>query len=1220
MSGGNKSENKWKPESIDFWKIRCESVWDVVVSELMSDLVWEVWLALTDIVRWNVLSDIDFSNIKNIYTKVYVDGERVISIEDYTTLYDFITSEKVKKYFIKLLSEENIEMSWNSAKQNNLRDNILRLSADRTAYKFKPIVDFLLWILKNKKEFKDDNAVLVWYKLRWSHMSNQSRVSSTKRDEDLEIHSFQWDTNYWLVWYRDWNVFELAADYKTIYQSHKLWDSILFRANKESWQGCLVIVWDEIKESGDFDYKKCPTFDTWSIQVAQKDTWKWLVYFNGTKIINLTDFEYESIDESGPNWVYVLKKSTKEKYVVHVSSDWIIKEYSWDAFTDVKDFHNTTILWEDFIVWRVYRWNKWSYLKVWDNEIEDFWEWNFTQLPLFKESKFQFAKKDEWIWIVEFAQSWLVEVIACRYKEISKAFKVEDMQVYKAVIWNWVFELVFYVDGVWIETKGDIKSTHWISTWNLGVIKDSSWNFSVVEMSTSGLNTIVDSASKVEKQDDNFLSLRVFDTQWNASLCLKMKNWKILKTESIYSEISWPGNRWIIRAQKDTWYGLLKIEWDSIVEISNFDFSSKLDLDDYAKYILEKDTWKWIAKFTKEGLSELTKFEFEDIWSFDSRNFSKVKKGGKYWIIHRKWDEYTLALACEYTEIWEFNENWLALASRDGEGYWLIHGKSWSVQEFSDSFHFSNESLSQLVTGEYRIWRMFANLWGEQREWFAAYSKNGLRDMGEYNYEDIEKWNSEWKVFYWKIAGWNWWVLRQSGNEIQVIWEHHDYIDAPNSIWNKKLDVFQKDTWYWVVFIKWDIFEELSDFEYESLPQIDSEWSYVAKKNWKFGMICYQDHQICEWSEFVFDTTWNPDSNELQENTIDGKKIIFYNTPDWVQIMEEGIESLEEYDSEKNLFLMQKDWKKALVRKINVEGKIDYEYISQFEFIDFWKIDSAWFVIAQKDDWYWVVTLIDWELREVNIIAQADSSLWDDINFKCSSIERLDNDLGKWLFKVSTNQWGIQVFSCNDFAMFPISSDDYERIEDLNTYHDESHWDTISVSRSLNQRQWLYWVSVFDERNNKLVDALENNYDEIELFTLFAIVNKGLKDSIVFLWIDVDELKYIDWEFKNIACLDEQNAIFLMSHQDGTNSIYKAFDWALEEISPRFSSIEDIIYSWWGEVLIKCFEKWLTWVLRKDESGKFYLSVDCKHSQLLIEDWEVRNPDKMWWFQKVSLG
>jgi len=1222
-----KSDRNWVPEpqSINLWKIHCDSVEDVVQSPIMLELVEEVWASLTDIVRGHVLSDIDFSNIREIYDRVYLQWERLISQEDYDTLYEFVTSDDVKSYFIRLLDMENIEMSWSAKKQATLKDDILQLTASRKTEKFKPVISYLLSILKNKVKF-DDN-VLIGYRLHWSYVNSdtRTRTTSTQRDNELEIHSFISDKQYGLVWYRGEGIFELAAEYTSIYHSHKCEGTTLIRANKDSGRWCLVVVWDEIKEAWGFDYTKIPTFESWKLQIASKKSWKWLVYFDGKKIVELTDFESSDIEAAGDHQVYVLSKGKSKKTIVHVWSNWETKEYEWEDITSVKAFHNTTELGEGFLIWRVYRSKEWGYLRVWKDGIEEFSDKDFTDLPLFKDGLVQFAKKEAWKGIVRLTEEWVEEQIVCKYNNITEGFSVGERKVYKGAKWNWVYELVYGVGGEWSETNFDIKKTWGIATWNLWIVKTKDGDFIIVRMKEDWLETVLESCSEVVRRTEDNLELVTTNPEWKKTMFIQQKDGSIMNSKTYYIEIEWADSRGFIQAKKDTWYGLLKIiDWE-IREVSSFDFESLKSLEDYKKYILEKSTWKGIAEFSKNGLIWLTDFEYDTIGSFDSRGLAQVSKEWKIGLLHRKNWEYKRVLECEYDEIRDFNEKGLAIATRNGEWYWVLHAKSWVVREFSETFDFTEESVSQVIIGEYRVWRMYVTNGEDKREGFAMYNKDGIKDLGSYDYEDIEHWNQEGNIFYWKRVDWNWWVLVQKWNEIINIWEHHDYIDAPSCIWDKKLDAFQKESWYGYVHIAWDTFRELSDFEFDdNLPEIDEEWKYIWEKDWKYGLIEYFDWEIGEGSEFVFDNSWDPNSREVQHNSIAWEAVIFYNTPRWIKIMEQWIEELRPYSIEW-YFLMKKNDKYALVQEVEKDGMTDYEYITGFDFLEFWEADKNNIILAKKDSWTGLLLLDNWKIKEINIIAEETWSLWIDINFQCEEIERYYDDYGIILFDVRRVGKERQLYGYSDSSMFPYSSTDYIEFWDFECYGEPEDWYqsgewSIGLFRAISSKVSGDGVSAASHADRKLQDVIPHEYFDIKLFNEFAIVSKDLKDFIIFLWGDTKPWSKLEWGFRNITCLDQEKLLFVMTHWNNDKSLFEIREWQLVEISPHVESVDTDMYDDWNEVLIKIYEKWQAGILRRQESGTFYIAVPCVHNALIIDDGRVKNPTKMWWFQWVSLN
>jgi len=982
---------------INIGRVYCNSINDVVKAPLLLELIKRVSREMTDIVAGRVLSDHDFTKITDIYTRVYVWNEKVLTKEEYQLLKDFLSSDKVKTYFIRLLDEDHLEMSGASKKQAALREDFLKLNGNDRV-KFTPIIKHLLSHIDREKEI--DEHVLLGYNFQGSYKRNSSRVSKIKRDKELQVYTHKTDEGYTLVWYRDGSVVESKSGFKSIWDSHKSGETTLFCSEKSNGFGFLGLVWNQIKEVSGFDFKKIQGLNGNSSQIAEKETGKWIIHFDWEKIIEATSFDFTKIsrfDEPGTqiaekeNGKWILKfdgknvvESTSFDFthvedlsepgiqIARKKSGYGILYYDGKKITEVTDFshkkinntenfgiyeltaddktfqavqvsdsgvlshsekwynklmsaHNTTPLGEGYTLMRAQKEKLWGYLRIGDQQIESFSGSDYTDLPVFKEGIIEVAEKESGYGLVQLTSEWIKDVTGFNYKSIWEKSILNELEYYP-VDWKEWRDFIYCVDGQWRETSLWIKADWLMKEWENPIVKKANKKEALLCFDKTGIHELGEREYDCIHWYENNEEYLVADIEKKQQIITRPKWGKSVFSEMVFSNVAKTSVDGLIVAQKETWYGLLKIEKWAIVEVSSFDYEEFNVHNDYWLMKLKKTSWEGYARFSKKGIEELTEFT--------------------------------------YTNLWEFEEDNLAVAEKS-TWYGMLKFVSKEVREVS-SFDYTSESIEEIFGLEYGVYYM-TKQGGSMG--FVHSTKQWIKEVTGFDLEEIDSWEPGSKnVFYGKKQWADWAVMVQKWNTIVALSEY-DFIDLPEYIWEETVDLVQKNSWWGYIALWKDSLQELSsDFNYgpDSISEISNKWKYfVTKESW-WGVIEYTWDDIIELTNFDFDQEWDLSSEWPINITMGGKTHVIQNTDFGVEILADLSEYIE-IDTD------IREWGVSVAKKELGYGVVmmkggQIQGISEFIYDEIEDFNEIGLAVAEKWGKVGLLYVSEWTVVEASIV------------------------------------------------------------------------------------------------------------------------------------------------------------------------------------------------------------------------------------------------------------
>jgi len=1131
---------------IDLGKIDCQEVSEVIQAPLLLELISRVSIEMTDIVAGKLLSEHDFRTVKDIYERVYIKGEKILTKKEYKTLKDFIESDRVKKYFVKLLDEDHLLMSGTPNKTRNLTEEILKINwTDWT--KFTPVIECLLGRIKNTQEVEEN--IVFGYNFRQSHRK-QNNITSSQRDKTLQLHSYktEWKDTYGLVLIQDSKVIESEHnDYTQILDAHECGGVKIMRAKKDSWEWYIGIIGRKIIEISSFDFTDRQKFSEGNPSIAKKNSGRGFVFFDGKKVQELTEFKYKNInknnsqEKSGLNDIYNLKKEDNTFDVIKAWVAWENILFSDNGIEDVRSFyiHNSIPKWS--AIARVRRWKKWGHIILLWDKIQEFGPQDYLKMEAFsweegEELNEQICKKDSWYGITTLLHEKIQDVTSFDFINIHDEKEINWLKIReckKASGLGFIYRI-----GEEIKEFGYNINKMRIIWGEISIIQLLDKSEQVIQINKNGVEVVgEDSYDKVSHLSDNHSKEAIAIKWWKKQYIWISESGEMKFTDLAYIEIQEFDSDGFSVAQKNSWYGLLKKEDDSVREASNFDFTSLHELEEYRRYALEKKTGYGIADFSKTGIDELTRFEYLSIWEFDTRGF--------------------------------------AVAQKD-TGFGLLKREQSEVQEVTD-FCYKQDSLDDVVSREYWVHLIIST---DDIFRFVNFSKLGFSKALDTEFELVKDWEGS-GIFYVKEKWWNWGVMTRDKNEITAL-SKFDFIDLLESIWDFDVDMLQKKSGYGFVRIEENNFTELSpdfDFDYKNSDDIDEEWKYFAKKiNGWYGLIEYDGDKIHYLTEFDFDTRWDIDSDQSQTVTKWWKTYVIQNTEKGVDIVADLSQytEIETWIQEWVLTIAEKSsWKWVVMM---VDGQIQemsefiYESITDFD----WDSHLA---TAMKDKRVGLL-YFDSKKKEVREVKRVGDN--------SSNQESMHGSNTKSSWENNT------ISLLNGFVFQQLEIRDYPWRKDQKIVVWKNQDGYLKIFR------YHEWNS-YDEMKNTL--HIEINYDLKDVGEIDdnnVSICRDENDKIMVLSIQQNDIKVVQlWEQEYTKMTLLNDDFYLWTQLDGSNDILHIEGWTKKtdiiKSGLEYVSQHQIwIYEWKTESGIGYF--WL-------KNGETNIHVDFILKNKIRESW-----------------
>lgn len=733
----------------------------------------------------------DFRDIKTLYERVFINNEKILTKQEYKLLKDFINSERVQKYFVKLLDEDHLHMSGAPKKTRALTDDILNLNwQDR--HKFLPVLKYLKTGLANNKEIWED--VIFWYNFPVKH----------KKDDNLELHAYDSGTGnnntYGLILCIDSEIVESEnSDYTEIYYAHEFdWAKIL-RAKKGTKQEWYIgIIDNKIVEISNFDFTKREIFSDSNPCIASKETWKGILYFDGTKVKELTSFDFLSI------W--------KEK-VINGLTMRICKRDTWIEFL----------------------------YKMGD-------EWKQTEFNIKKEHLDEkginiITTKNNTEEIITFSQDGIRIIGETNYKHIKwltgndslEAVWMKDEKkqyIWMKKSWEIGFSELCFLDIKEFNSRGFAnakKDTWW------GVIKKE--NDEIKEVSN------FDFLDPVDVSEYGDFILKKESGQW----IIKYSKEGISElTNFEYIYIGESNTKGFSLAQKENGYGLLKKLKGEFNEVSDFWFQwnalEQILEKEYGIYNLcsTKDS-DVLVNFTTQGISKVLDFTPEEIvWWNDSNQLFYIKKiGSGYAVAKQYWKEIKILSDYEYISLPNnLSGNELSICTKkSGCGYIRITENEF--MELSAKFDLDGDESSQI----HSKWKYIVK---KKEGWYGmvVYDGKTLQDASSFDFDS--SWDTESEEEQEITRGGKKCIIRNTENGVEVVTDLSEYEEIDTTFEEEETSIAVKNGMQWVVWREeWKI-TDLTKFIYDEIGEFDDIGLSISVKDEKTGLLIKDEKEIKE--------------------------------------------------------------------------------------------------------------------------------------------------------------------------------------------------------------------------------------------------------------------------------------------------------------------------------------------------------------------------------------